>query len=345
MIARENVVNLPKSDLELLVDEWMADLQVAGRAKKTRKSYEDSLRLFRKRTGIRSLEQFDARAIKRYLVDIEEGAYPDQPRGPASQSTKHLHWRSFRALVGWGLQQVNPPAFHASLIDVRPGVKRWFTIPEPTVDEDVVDCYTPAEIRKIEEAGKRYQGRVDADGHPAFLKKLAIDRRYQAIMHTFHGTGMRISELLSRELEDLIENPDERPGDDDARAFFKLPKDSKTHKARYTPVSNRLYRDLMAYLRERPKTSCQRFFVDAKGKPIKQHAVNDYCERLGQRIGVRVRPHRFRHTWATDFLKRRPGDIETLRRIGGWRNYKMIERYVHYSLEMLGKDWGNAAPY
>jgi integrase/recombinase XerD len=65
--------------------------------------------------------------------------------------------------------------------------------------------------------------------------------------------------------------------------------------------------------------------------------------RLGQRVGFRVHAHKFRHTFATSYL-RIGGDIERLRKILGHTTYAMVMRYVHLDAGDLYVDFDDRAP-
>jgi site-specific recombinase XerD len=43
-------------------------------------------------------------------------------------------------------------------------------------------------------------------------------------------------------------------------------------------------------------------------------------ERIQKAVGLRITPHQFRHAAAAIYLKRHPGDYETVRRVLGHRN-------------------------
>ena len=61
-------------------------------------------------------------------------------------------------------------------------------------------------------------------------------------------------------------------------------------------------------------------------------AFKGACRRAGI---VDFSPHDCRHTWATMFY-RATRDIEALMRLGGWRDIKMVQRYVHLDVDHLG---------
>lgn len=333
--AERTLVSLPKTDLEMLVAEWISDLRVARRSAKTRHGYEQTMTLFMKRTGVRTLEDFTDKAVKGYLIELDENG--------ASSSTAHRYWREIKTFVSWAINLENPPALHSSLVDKRPGVRKWFRVPEPTAERDEIEVFSPKQIAILEKDATRYNG-------SGRLTALSVDRRYVLLEHVLLGTGMRIDEALRATIEDLEENPFARPENDDAAGFIKVRtkpnRPTKTHKSRPVPVSDRLYRDLVRYIgRERPKSSAREIFVDEEGRPLRQHAPQQYFERLSARVGFRVHAHKFRHTFATDYLRAHPHDIERLRLILGHSDYKMIKVYVQFNLQMLGAGWNQGAPY
>ena len=58
----------------------------------------------------------------------------------------------------------------------------------------------------------------------------------------------------------------------------------------------------------------------------------------------RVYAHKFRHIFATEYL-RRGGEIERLCRILGYTTYVMVMRYVHLDKGDLYRDFETCAPF
>ncbi len=63
-----------------------------------------------------------------------------------------------------------------------------------------------------------------------------------------------------------------------------------------------------------------------------------------QGLGIQVHAHKFRHTFATEYL-RNGGEIERLRRILGHTTYLMVMRYVHLDKGDLGRDFDLRSPF
>jgi len=150
------------------------------------------------------------------------------------------------------------------------------------------------------------------------------------------GTGMRVSEMADLRVEDFE--------DDDEASFLKVQR-GKGAKFRRVPVSHRLRRELIKYInRVRPMTKCDRLVVLPDGRPVTLTAVNSLFWRIRRKVGFPVHAHRFRHTFATEYL-RNGGEMERLRRILGHTTYVMVMRYVHLDKGDLSADFDLRSPF
>jgi integrase len=69
--------------------------------------------------------------------------------------------------------------------------------------------------------------------------------------------------------------------------------------------------------------------------------LSELFSRIRHRVGFGVRAHKFRHTYATEYL-RRGGEIDRLRRTLGHTTYVMVMRYVHFGQGRPGQGRGPA---
>jgi integrase/recombinase XerD len=71
--------------------------------------------------------------------------------------------------------------------------------------------------------------------------------------------------------------------------------------------------------------------------------LGSMLRRLGQRVGIRANPHRFRHTGATMFLKN-GGNVFALKEILGHSTMEMVQRYVHLAQVDIEEAHRQASP-
>jgi site-specific recombinase XerD len=147
---------------------------------------------------------------------------------------------------------------------------------------------------------------------------------------------MRVGELCALTLDDIE--------DEGEAAFFKIRR-GKGAKFRRVPISQRLRRELVRYLnRIRPETSSNALLVRPDGQPVRLQTVTELLKRIRRKVQFRVHAHRFRHTFATEYL-RHGGEIERLRRILGHTTYVMVMRYVHLDKDDLYRDFDQRSPF
>ena len=119
----------------------------------------------------------------------------------------------------------------------------------------------------------------------------------------------------------------------------------KRAKFRRVPVSSRLRRELDRYLnRFRPEADNDRLLITGGGEPVRMMTIEYLLRRIKLRVGFKVHAHKFRHTFATEYL-RQGGEIERLRRILGHTSYVMVMRYLHLDKGDLGRDFDLRAPF
>ena len=111
------------------------------------------------------------------------------------------------------------------------------------------------------------------------------------------------------------------------------------------PWGRRRRPELVRYVnRLRPACESDRLLVLSDGRPVSIGCVSHLFGRLHHRLGFKVYAHKFRHTFATEYL-RRGGEIERLRRILGHTTYVMVMRYVHLDKGDLYRDFEMCAPF
>ena len=152
----------------------------------------------------------------------------------------------------------------------------------------------------------------------------ALGSRNIAILITFLDTGMRENELSGLYFEDAhIE-----------KGFLKVM--GKGSKERILPIGALEQKVLWRYVlhfRPQPASDLNNFlFLTLDGKRLQPNAIKLLLKRWGKKAGVpRLHAHLCRHTFATNFLIQKCGDIFRLQQILGHSTLEMVRRYVHYA--------------
>jgi integrase/recombinase XerC/integrase/recombinase XerD len=152
----------------------------------------------------------------------------------------------------------------------------------------------------------------------------AIGCRDIAILILMLDSGVRLSELCGLHFEDAhVEE-----------GYLKVM--GKGSKERIVPVGalaqKVLWRYIIHFRREPLVRADNCLFLTLDGKPLKPNAVKLLINRWGKKAGVpRLHAHLCRHTFATNFLIYKCGDIFRLQQILGHTSLEMVRRYVHYA--------------
>jgi integrase len=221
-----------------------------------------------------------------------------------ADNTIHGFFETLRAFANWADREGYA---------VDPGLLR---VRAPKVAQKEVEAYSGEQLERIFAATPH--------GWPLTAVKILL------------GTGMRLSELCALIVEDFE--------DDGESAFLKVRR-GKGAKFRRVPVSSRLRRELIRYMnRWRPESPSPHLLLRPDGVPVGLVTVAELFRRVRARVGFAVRAHRFRHTFATEYL-RQGGEIERLRRILGHTTYVMVMRYVHLDKGDLFRDFDQRSPF
>lgn len=161
--------------------------------------------------------------------------------------------------------------------------------------------------------------------------------RDRAIVMVLVDTGMRSAELTSLTVEDW------------AVGTLRI-RCGKGKKSRIVPVSEQTEKAIYRQLLKRRiglggiAGGDALFASNISGKPISYTALSSLMGRLEKYASVSgVHCHRFRHTFAINFL-RNGGDIFTLKRILGHSTLMMVQRYLDIAQSDLARAHAQASP-
>jgi site-specific recombinase XerD len=171
----------------------------------------------------------------------------------------------------------------------------------------VITPYTTEEI-------KRMLAVCDYDyGHNAKF----LGSRNQAIILVLLDTGVRLSELAGMRYGDI----------DNKTGHIKVL--GKGNKERVVRVGKTTQKALWRYLVYRPQNGRQELWLSQEGKPLGSAGVQSLIKRLKERAGIRGAGsiHRFRHTFALNFL-RADRNVFNLQYLLGHSDLDMVRRYT-----------------
>jgi len=174
-------------------------------------------------------------------------------------------------------------------------------VPSPRVQENLIEPLTDAEIESLILA----------------CPKTFTGRRNRAILLVLLDCGLRVAELCSLNLDDV------------SFADGTLKVQRKGGRWQQLPFGQSVARGLRDYLIRRGDLDGEEaVFVSNRGSRLSVRQVGASLQRLGQKVGVKLHPHKMRHTFAVSFLKN-GGDAFVLQAALGHSDLAMTRRYCN----------------
>ncbi len=149
--------------------------------------------------------------------------------------------------------------------------------------------------------------------------------RDHAILELLYGAGLRVSELVAIDLDDLHLSACE------VRVRGKGMKD------RVALFGEPCARAIRAWLEHgRPNTSSSALFVNNRGHRLSTRTVQNIVRRRRRLLGLGdpVTPHSLRHSFATHLLNG-GADLKTVQQLLGHESLATTQVYTHVSIERL----------
>ncbi len=287
---------------------------------------------------LRNERNLSENSIRAYLADLESMLAHVNQLGITEFSTLELdHLRSWlanlqikgaarssitrrvvsiRAFTYWG-------AKHGWL---KKDIGRDLIAPKPerTLPE-ILDIDSAAEVIGYLEQ------RVGEEGSPS-------SRRDLAIVELLYGTGIRVSELVGVDLQDID------------RERYTLRVIGKGNRERIVPIGIPAMRAVDSWLTSgRPslvnEMSGNAVFIGSRGKRIDPRVVRDIVYEATEAIGgeSKVGPHALRHSAATHLLEG-GADLRTVQEILGHSSLSTTQIYTHVTEERLKRAYEQAHP-
>lgn len=156
--------------------------------------------------------------------------------------------------------------------------------------------------------------------------------RDKAILETFYSTGVRISELVGLNIDDM----------DFISGVAKVR--GKGKKERLVPIGEHAIRAIREYLSAREKQSSV-LFVNKNGTRLSTRGTRGVVHKYIQLAALnrKVSPHTLRHSFATHLLDR-GADLRSVQELLGHANLSTTQIYTHLTTEKLKKIYDKAHP-
>ena len=175
-------------------------------------------------------------------------------------------------------------------------------------------------------------------------KKDAFMSRDRAILELLYSTGVRVAELVSRDIDDL---------DFDAEMLRVT---GKGNKERLVPVGRPALEAISTWFDDRRKLAAERLlknrqidddaiFLNARGGRLTTRSVERFVVKYGERAGIKqvVTPHALRHSFATHLLEM-GADLRSVQELLGHASLSTTQRYTHLTLDHLTEVYDKAHP-
>ena len=307
------------------IDGFLLACEARQLSTHTVRDYTTTLRRFQGYVeGDPPLEEIGPETIQRFMAWLATpqpggGAVARAPR-PLSKKTSLNHHTGLSALWAWAVREG---------IAAR-NVVRDVEAPRP--EKPAIVPFSQADVRALV-AGCERSREYDRTGKRTCDNARPTAARDKAAIFLLLDTGMRASELCGITARDVdLRN----------RRVFVM---GKGDKERSLPISPETARVLWRYMTDRAEArASEPLFVTRDGRPMDRFVLLELLKDLGTKAGVSdCHPHRFRHTFAINFL-RNGGNVYELQMALGHSSMEMVKTYLALAETDLAKAHEEASP-
>jgi len=199
----------------------------------------------------------------------------------------------------------------------------------------------PARLVTTPKQEQRLPAFLTVDDASALMEAFSIDEktgpRNRAILETFYSTGIRLSELVALNVNDL--SPHE--------GLIRV--QGKGRKERIVPIGSRALGAIEAYLAVTPFRQFHEerrpLFLNRVGKRLTARTVARIVGLAASRLSraPRVTPHALRHSFATHLLDG-GADLRVIQELLGHARLSTTQRYTHVTTDKLIEVYDRAHP-
>ena len=162
-------------------------------------------------------------------------------------------------------------------------------------------------------------------------------KRDTAMLELLYASGMRVSELISLNIDDIM-------GDGYVRCF------GKGHKERIIPIHQRAINAVGDYLKSSRPSLCdskekKALFLNRRGERLTRQGFWQILKAYAKdaELGTEVTPHTLRHSFATHMLSG-GADLRSVQELLGHANISTTQVYTHLTTEHVRRAYDSAHP-
>jgi site-specific recombinase XerD len=277
--------------LSKAVHEFTEGIRVMPGRSETAKTYGSSLQ------GLVALARPDS--VLAFNHDLLERFFFDVSSAGQAMNTIYRHSTAFRQFSRWGVRRgywtkdwMDDPQFKFKMAD---------PMPRP---------YNQDQIER--------------------LMALPLDGVQKVGRALLHYAGLRVTPLCRLILSDLNFSPlivedVQLPGS------ILIARGNKGGRKQLIPMAEELYEVLLAWVSEHPAKPYDPVLRHGDGRPYTRSTVERWVKEWGRQVNVPdAIPHRFRHTNATDLLRKGVG-LEVIQKLLGHASITTTQRYTRIS--------------
>jgi len=191
----------------------------------------------------------------------------------------------------------------------------------------------PAKVVSTPKQEKHMPSFMSEDEMSMFLdlpqSKKPLDLRDKAILELLYATGIRVSELVGIDLEDV--NFQEK--------LIRVK--GKGKKERLVPFGKKAEESMRVYLQSRyiihdGEIDEEALFLNYKGQRITSRSIERIVDKYIQRSALhrKISPHSLRHSFASHLLSR-GADLRVIQELLGHESLATTQKYTHLDLKRL----------
>jgi integrase/recombinase XerC len=278
---------------------------------------------------LRLEQQRSPHTLSAYASDLEKLRALCDSRG--IQEWHHLKAAELRSLIARFHQNGLSSRSIARLLSSARGLYRYL-IRQKRCDQDPTSGLRPPRGEKrlpkaldVDLATQLLDGGVEDDFHAC---------RDQAIMELFYSSGLRLSELVSLDLDAI----------DLKEGLVRV--NGKGNRVRIVPVGRKAREAIHNWLPVRlmMNPSDNALFISAKGTRLGARAVQVRLRQAGVReLGQHLHPHMLRHSFASHVLESSQ-DLRGVQELLGHADISTTQIYTHLDFQHLANVYDAAHP-